>query len=105
MRLAARRPDLVRSLILMETSAQPEPNKLNYGILNTLVKFFGVASVTTPVMKIMFGDTFLQDPSRRTSTEQKVHRKGRLGGIEPTGSGARTSPDPMPNPHSRRQRG
>ena len=70
MRLAARRPDLVRSLILMETSAQPEPNKLNYGILNTLVKFFGVASVTTPVMKIMFGDTFLQDPSRKTEREE-----------------------------------
>ncbi len=64
MRLAARRPDLVRSLILMETSAQPEPNKFKYGVLNTIVKLFGVRSVTAPVMKIMFGEKFLNDPAR-----------------------------------------
>ncbi|MBX2928070.1 MAG: alpha/beta fold hydrolase [Saprospiraceae bacterium] len=65
MRIAARRPDLLRSLILMETSAQPEPNTFKYGILNTLVKLFGVSAVTGPVMKIMFGEKFLQDPARR----------------------------------------
>lgn len=70
MRLAARRPDLLRSLILMETSAQPEPNKLKYGVLNAIVRLFGVASVTNPVMKIMFGDTFLQDNSRTAEREE-----------------------------------
>lgn len=72
MRLAARRPDLLRSLILMETSAGPEPNKFKYTILNTLVKFFGVASVTKPVMKIMFGETFLQDERRREEREEWI---------------------------------
>jgi len=68
-RLAARRPDLVKSLILMETSAQSEPNTFKYKILNNIVKLFGVKSVTGPVMKIMFGDAFLNDPSRRDERE------------------------------------
>jgi 3-oxoadipate enol-lactonase len=69
LRIAARRPDLLRSLILMETSAQAEPNIFKYGILNMLVKLFGVASVAGPVMKIMFGEAFLNDPSRKEERE------------------------------------
>lgn len=69
MRLAARRPDLVNSLILMETSALPEPFTFKYSILNTIVKLFGVKSVTGPVMKIMFGDKFLNDPDRKEEKE------------------------------------
>jgi pimeloyl-ACP methyl ester carboxylesterase len=65
MRLAARRPDLVKSLILMETSAQDEPNKVKYNLLKTIVKIFGVNSVVNPVMNIMFGRTFLNDTERR----------------------------------------
>ncbi|GJM29941.1 MAG: 3-oxoadipate enol-lactonase [Cyclobacteriaceae bacterium] len=65
MRLAARRPDLIKSLILMETSAQDEPNKLKYALLNTIVKIFGVNSVVRPVMKIMFGKSFLNDPDKK----------------------------------------
>jgi len=63
-RLAARRPDLVNSLILMETSAQAEPNTIKYKLLNTAVKLFGVKAVVKPVMNIMFGDKFLADPKR-----------------------------------------
>lgn len=70
MRMAARRPDLVKSLILMETSALPEPFKFKYTILNTIVKLFGVSSVEKPVMKIMFGDTFLNDSKRANEKEQ-----------------------------------
>ncbi len=64
MRLAARRPDLVRSLSLLETTAQPEPNTFKYRLLCNVVKLFGVNIVTNAVMKIMFGDTFLNDPVR-----------------------------------------
>jgi 3-oxoadipate enol-lactonase len=64
MRLAARKPELVRSLSLLETSAQAEPNKLKYRLLCGIVLLFGVNIVTNPVMKIMFGDTFLNDPER-----------------------------------------
>ncbi len=65
MRLAARRPELLKSLILMETSALPEPFKFKYNLLNTIVKIAGVGMVKKPVMKIMFGDTFLNDSSRK----------------------------------------
>ncbi len=70
MRLAARRPDLIKSLILMETSALPEPFAFKYKILNTIVKVFGVSSVEKQVMKIMFGDTFLNDPNRASEKKE-----------------------------------
>jgi pimeloyl-ACP methyl ester carboxylesterase len=64
LRLAARRPDLLHSLILMETSAEKEPSTLKYSALVTIVKFLGVKIVTGPVMNIMFGTKFLRDKSR-----------------------------------------
>jgi len=69
MRLAARRPDLVKSLILMETSAFAEPNVIKYRFLSTMVKVFGVKAVLKPVMNIMFGDKFLNDPERKEEKE------------------------------------
>lgn len=75
MRLAARRPDLIRSLVLMETSAQPEPYTLKYTLLNSIVKILGVGVVTAPVMNIMFGDTFLQDKDR---TRERIEFENEL---------------------------
>jgi len=67
MRLAARRPDLLRSLILLETSADPEPreNIGKYRLLNGIVRWLGFWPVIGSVMKIMFGQKFLNDPLRR----------------------------------------
>lgn len=70
LRLAARRPDLLKSVILMETSAQPEPNKIKYGFLNTTVKIFGIPIVAPRVMKIMFGEKFLNDPDRKEERKE-----------------------------------
>jgi pimeloyl-ACP methyl ester carboxylesterase len=67
MRLAARRPELIRSLVLMETSADPEPNVLKYRLLGAVVRLFGrrgMRLVMPRVMRIMFGRTFLEDPAR-----------------------------------------
>jgi len=64
LRLAARRPDLIHSLIVLETSAQSEPNRLKYSLLTVIVKLFGVKIVTRPVMNIMFGSKFLTDKNR-----------------------------------------
>lgn len=66
MRLAARRPELVRSLTLLETSCDPEPieNRSRYRLLNTLFFLFGPKPVTKPVMQLMFGQKFLNDPGR-----------------------------------------
>jgi 3-oxoadipate enol-lactonase len=69
MRLAARRPELVRSLVLMETSADAEPaeNVPRYRMLGGIVGVLGklgMRLVMPRVMRIMFGRTFLQDPAR-----------------------------------------
>src|SRR4051794_3183375 len=69
MRLAARRPELVRSLVLMETSADAEPaeNVPRYRMLGGIVGVLGklgMRLVMPRVMRIMFGRTFLQDPTR-----------------------------------------
>lgn len=71
MRLAARRPDLLKSCIMLETSAQKEPHTANYKVLNTIVGIFGVnvSFVINAVMKIMFGKTFLNDPKRADEIE------------------------------------
>lgn len=67
MRLAARHPEVITSLVLMETSAQPEPaeNVPRYRMLNMVVKLLGVWAVKGAVMKIMFGRKFLQDKGRK----------------------------------------
>lgn len=67
MRLAARRPDLVKSLILLETSADPEPeeNIPRYRLLNNIVKWFGIRPVVSRVMPIMFSQSFLNNPARK----------------------------------------
>ncbi|MEM9107844.1 MAG: alpha/beta fold hydrolase [Pseudomonadota bacterium] len=66
MRLATRRPELLRSLVLLETSADPEPseNQKQYRMLNFVARWFGLSTVIGRVMPIMFGQTFLNDPER-----------------------------------------
>lgn len=69
MRLAARRPELIRSLVLMETSADPEPaeNAPKYRAMGMVGRIFGrlgFGLVSGRVMRIMFGRKFLDDPAR-----------------------------------------
>jgi 3-oxoadipate enol-lactonase len=78
MRLAARRPGLVRSLVLMETSADAEPaeNVPRYRMLGGIVGVLGrvgMRLVMPRVMRIMFGRTFLQDPAR--ADDRRVWRE------------------------------
>lgn len=66
MRLAARRPDLIKSIMLIETSSDPEPeeNIPKYTLLNFVARWFGLGIVASRIMPIMFGKTFLSDPKR-----------------------------------------
>ena len=67
MRLAARRPDLVRSLVLLDTAADAEPaaNVPKYRRLNLVARWMGVSSwLAEQVLPIMCGSTFLTDPRR-----------------------------------------
>lgn len=75
LRLAVRMPELLRSLILFDTSAGPEPpkNKPKYNILRLTARVFGFRPVAGRVMPIMFGRKFLGDPNR--SREKKLWRE------------------------------
>lgn len=82
LRLASRHPDRVQSLTLIDTSAQAEPeeNIPRYRMLNRIVKMLGVWAVKRPVMKIMFGPSFLADPERlmlRKKWEKELVRNNR----------------------------
>lgn len=65
MRLAARRPELVRSLMLLGTSADPEtPENLSrFRMMNLIARYLGVFLVVDRTMKIMFGRSTLADPA------------------------------------------
>ncbi|MEO8700729.1 MAG: alpha/beta fold hydrolase [Kofleriaceae bacterium] len=67
MRMASRRPELVRSLILIETSSDPEPleNIGRYRLLTRVLKLVGPWAVKGRVPAIMLGKTILTDPARR----------------------------------------
>jgi pimeloyl-ACP methyl ester carboxylesterase len=79
MRLAARHPALLRSLVLLDTSADPEPaeNVPRYRLLNVVARWFGLRAVAGRVMPIMFGRTFLGDPAR---AEERTLWRTRLVG-------------------------
>lgn len=79
MRIAARRPDLLRSLVLLDTSADPEPREKvgRYTLLNAFARWLGLGAVVSRVMPIMFGRHFLTEPSR--AAERDAWRK-RLAG-------------------------
>jgi 3-oxoadipate enol-lactonase len=64
MRLAARKPHLLKSLTLLETSADEEVFKFKYKLLNSVVRFAGTKPVHKKVMSILFGATFLKNVQR-----------------------------------------
>jgi 3-oxoadipate enol-lactonase len=75
MRLAARYPEKVKSLVLLETSASPEPveNLPKYKLLNGIVKWLGVIpTVAGSVMKIMFAQSWLENPKNMDAYKKWV---------------------------------
>lgn len=74
MRLAARRPELVRSLALLETASDPEPsaNVPKYKRLNLAARYLGMQSfLVKKVMPIMFAQSFLDDPDRQGEVREQ----------------------------------
>lgn len=63
-RIAARRPELVRTLTLIDTSAERESpaNAVQDIALANLYRIVGIAPVRRSVEKIMLGPTFRKDP-------------------------------------------
>jgi pimeloyl-ACP methyl ester carboxylesterase len=84
LRLAARHPELLRSLILLETSADPEPSEhaAKYRQFAFVARWFGLGLVVDRVMPVMFGRSFLTDPARaleRREWRQRMSGNHRLG--------------------------
>lgn len=74
MRMAARRPELLASLILIETSADPEPaeNLGKYRLLSGLTRVLPIKLIASQVKPIMLGKTILADASRRAEVDRYV---------------------------------
>jgi 3-oxoadipate enol-lactonase len=64
LRLAARRPDLLRSAVAMGSSAEEEYKKEDFGPLVAHMQQHGTTQVIDSLMYIMFGDSTMQDPEK-----------------------------------------
>jgi 3-oxoadipate enol-lactonase len=64
LRLAARHPDLLRSLVVLGTSADVEEQAEGMDALAAIVTEQGIGPVIDGVLYFMLGDTSLTDPSR-----------------------------------------
>jgi pimeloyl-ACP methyl ester carboxylesterase len=86
MRLAARHPELIRSLVLLDTSADVEPpeNLPRYRMLTLIERWLGPRLVAGAVMKIMHGATVRADPTRAAELKAVKARfiaTGRVGAV------------------------
>jgi pimeloyl-ACP methyl ester carboxylesterase len=84
LRLALRRPELLRSLALLETSAEPESaaNRRRYRRMAFVARWLGVGLVVDRVLPILFGAEFLHDPAR---ADERARWRARLLGVDRVG--------------------
>lgn len=67
LRVAAKHPALVKSLVLMGASACAEPpaNLRKFRLMTRIVSLVGARIILKPTMQIMFGASFRADPARQ----------------------------------------
>lgn len=65
MRLAARKPHLLKSMTLMETSADPEINKFNYMLLIWIFKTIGPKLLGKKIIRILFAKSSISNPTKQ----------------------------------------
>jgi len=72
MRIAFRRPELLSSLVLMDTDAGHEQAipQIKYQALFVALRTLGFGPVLGAAMRAMFGRTFLRDPTRAAERER-----------------------------------
>jgi pimeloyl-ACP methyl ester carboxylesterase len=75
LRLGVRHPELLRSLILLSTSADPEGRSdvIRYRLLQAIARRFGIRPLVPKLMGVMFGQTFMRDPDR--AVEREIWRR------------------------------
>ena len=83
MRLLLRRPDLIRTLTLIDTGANAEsPASLKkYNQLLFLVRLIGIRPLLGQVLPLLFGKSFREDPAQRDTFKQM---KAYIGGLDRT---------------------
>jgi pimeloyl-ACP methyl ester carboxylesterase len=64
-RVALKRPELLRSLVLMNSSAEPEKwtKRPRFAMLNLAARFLGVEKVAPKILPLLFSDRFIEDPA------------------------------------------
>jgi 3-oxoadipate enol-lactonase len=72
LRLAIRHSELIKSLMLVETSADPEAEDeaRQYRLLGFVARWFSLRLVANRVMPIMFGEKFMRDPDREKMRDE-----------------------------------
>ena len=76
MRLGIRHPELIKSIMLLGTSADPASEKTvrRYKMLSFVARWFGLRPVVDRVMPLMFGQKFLHDAARTAEkNEWRLH--------------------------------
>jgi pimeloyl-ACP methyl ester carboxylesterase len=85
LRLAAREPQLIRTLTLLDTSAAPEERSaaIQDKALALVFRLAGIGPVKREVVKIMFGPTFRADPASRPIIDEWLAQLARCdrGGV------------------------
>ena len=63
-RVALNRPELLRSLVLMNTSAERErwTKRPRFALLNLAARFLGLEKVAPRILPLLFSDRFIEDP-------------------------------------------
>jgi 3-oxoadipate enol-lactonase len=76
LRVGIRRPDLLKSLTIMESSPDPEAKQTmrQYRLLSLVAYWIGLRIVADRVMDIMFGQKFLNDPARAALKDEWKER-------------------------------
>ena len=64
LRLALRRPDLLKSLMLLDTSADPEPHQWRFLLMNLVGRWLSPRLIGKQLLRSMFSREFLTDPER-----------------------------------------
>ncbi len=80
MRIAINHPKMLKSLMLLETTADPEPqeNKPKYRMLCFIAKWISISLIVEKTMAIMFSQSFLNDPDKKQLKSEWVNRLKKL---------------------------
>lgn len=67
MRLAIKYPELIKSLVLIDTSSEPEPkdNMFRNKLMLVVARYLGLRPLGGKVLSLFFGKVFLKDPNRK----------------------------------------